>query len=605
MTLHAPETLREALGFIVRRRIMSRHTAMGAAALLALGGGWQVYAARAVDAPQLAFVSFEADGQDQAQADLVLAALAPMVEIESQSLAAPGAGRHSGALFRSAADIAAPASAREYGELANSRAEGGLFVSGANATSQERAELVASVPRALAPAPRSFLPGGLRPAPLPDAVFAYADPHPSAPRAFTPQVGGLLSGASDLTSDAKDAPGPQVLTLNAREGDTLYSLLVAHGVSEIEAQVAVNDAYGGQPRRLREGDRIDMTFIPNDRSGATLQKLSIYDHDTHVVSMRWLSSAANFWEEPPLVRAALPSAATPPAAPAPSQAPSASPAPTARPTPAVPQTLERLFQATVSGSIYETGVAQGLNAKQIEDFVALFRHSVDFERDIRRGDSFEIMFDRSRDSAGSLRDGPILYAALNSRGKRHAFYRYERDDGRAAYFDENGESNRRAIIRTPVEGRVSSRFGTRRHPISGYTRMHQGVDFAAPTGTPIIAAGDGVIQKRGWMGGYGNYIEIKHNKQFSTAYAHMSRFDPALKQGDRVRQGQVIGYVGSTGRSTGPHLHFEVVKDGAKMDPMKLQDIGGLKLEAKELREFKARQEDIASKMRAYVASRN
>ncbi|WP_018633185.1 M23 family metallopeptidase [Neomegalonema perideroedes] len=586
MTLHAPETLREALGFIVRRQILSRKTAAAVVSLAALGGAWQVYAARPAAEPSY-FAALDPLSSEEGAARLATG------DVETAALSAPaGAGRHGGALFRGASEIA-PASAREYGDLALSRADGGLFASGVRATPQERAEAV-SVPR-VAPRP-SLLPGGLRAPPMPDQLFAYADPHPSAPRAYAPQVGDLSAGAP--LADALAALGPSTKELVAKEGDTLYSLLLAEGVSETEAEVAVSSAYGDSPRRLNDGDRVQITSIPNDRSGATLQKLSIYNSGTQVLSMRWLSSAANFWEEPPVVRAAL----TPPAAAPASSAPSSSPAPAARPQTAAARHAERMFQARVSGSIYETGVDQGLSAGQIASFVELFRHSVDFERDIRRGDVFEIMFDRRPDDSGALQDGPILYAALNVRGKRHAFYRFEREDGRAAYFDEKGESNRRAIIRTPVEGRVSSRFGTRRHPISGYTRMHQGVDFAAPTGTPIIAAGDGVVTRRGWVGGYGNYVEIKHNNQFTTAYAHMSNFHKEVKRGSRVNQGQIIGYVGSTGNSTGPHLHFEVVKEGVKIDPMKLQDIGGLRLEKAELEEFKTRRENIAAKMNAYVA---
>lgn len=573
MTLHAPETLLEALGFIVRRRIFNRGAAVAAVSLFALGGAWQAYADKPAASSEERLALLGEEGRSGLS-------LLSGTEIDGAALTATGAGRHGGALFRSASELSPAAAAREHIE-------------------------VAYVPRVSPGASRT--PGGLRAAPLPDAMFSYADQHPTAPRAYAPRVGGLSAGSN--LGDAQDAPGPQTVSLRAKEGDTLLSLLLANGVSETEANVAVNDAYGGDPRRLREGDRIDMTFVPNDRSGATLQKLSIFDHDTHRISMRWLSSAANFWEEPPIVRPAAPppaaaSVAPPqsaePASPAASLAPSASPLPTARPA---PQRLERVFQAAVEDSIYETGISRGLNPSQIAAFVEMFRHSVDFERDIRRGDRFEILFDRRADASGALQDGPILYAALVSRGKRQAFYRFEREDGRGAYFDEKGESNRRAIIRTPVEGRVSSRFGNRRHPISGYTRMHQGVDFAAPSGTPIIAAGDGVVARRGWVGGYGNYIEIKHNNQFTTAYAHMSRFNDDVKKGSRVRQGQIIGYVGSTGNSTGPHLHFEVVRDGQKIDPMKLQDIGGLKLEAAEAAAFKTRREAIDAKMRAHVAS--
>jgi len=180
------------------------------------------------------------------------------------------------------------------------------------------------------------------------------------------------------------------------------------------------------------------------------------------------------------------------------------------------------------------------------------------------------------------------------RDHRIEVYRFTPSDGRTDYFKPNGESIRRALLRTPIDGaRISSGFGMRKHPILGYSRMHKGIDFAAPTGTPIFAAGDGVITQIGRNGGYGNYIRIRHNSRYSTAYAHISRFAKGIRKGSRVRQGQVIAYVGSTGRSTGPHLHYEVLVEGKQTNPRSIKLPTGQILEGEDLKAFQAAKTEI------------
>ena len=184
--------------------------------------------------------------------------------------------------------------------------------------------------------------------------------------------------------------------------------------------------------------------------------------------------------------------------------------------------------------------------------IQIFSFDVDFQRDIRRGDTFGLLFDEYSDDSGRVvKSGDILLAEMVLSGKPMRLYRYKTHDGRVDYYDAKGKSVRKALLRTPIDGaRISSGFGKRRHPILGYTRMHKGLDFAARRGTPIYAAGDGVIEYAGRNGGYGKYVRIRHNGTYKTAYAHMHRYGRGIRKGHRVRQGQVIGYVGSTGRST-------------------------------------------------------
>ena len=190
-----------------------------------------------------------------------------------------------------------------------------------------------------------------------------------------------------------------------------------------------------------------------------------------------------------------------------------------------------------------------------------------------------------------LRPGNILYAAMTLGGTKTALYRYA-DDGFVDYFDSAGRSARKALLRTPIDGaRLSSSFGMRKHPVMGYSRMHKGIDFAAGKGTPIYAAGDGIVERASRFGNFGNYIRLRHNSDYATAYGHLSRYAKGIHPGKRVKQGQVIGYVGSTGRSTGPHLHYEVLYNGKQVNPLSVKLPTGTKLAGKALAGFKAESE--------------
>lgn len=247
----------------------------------------------------------------------------------------------------------------------------------------------------------------------------------------------------------------------------------------------------------------------------------------------------------------------------------------------------------IQSSLYLAGEAQGLPPSVLAELIRIYSWDVDFQRDIRRGDSFEVLYEEIRDDEGKIVDtGDILFAALTLSGDRKPLYRHETADGITGYFNDQGQGAQKALMRTPIDGaRLSSGFGARRHPILGYTRMHQGVDFAAASGTPIYAAGDGIVEVAGRNGGYGNYIRIRHNGQYSTAYAHLRTFHRGIGRGKRVKQGQVIGYVGTTGRSTGPHLHYEIMVEGRQVNPLRVRMPSGRKLKGGELERFMAAKE--------------
>lgn len=244
---------------------------------------------------------------------------------------------------------------------------------------------------------------------------------------------------------------------------------------------------------------------------------------------------------------------------------------------------------TISGSLYASANKAGLPASLVPSFANLFAWELDFTRDIRKGDEFRVVYETVRDENGNfIRNGSILAAELTTRKKTHNAYKSQ-VTGRTEYYDEKGYNKRRSLLRTPLEfTRISSHFKTkRRHPILGYTRAHKGTDFAAPRGTPIKAAGDGIIERASWYGSFGRYVRIRHDKKYKTAYAHMKRFARGIKAGKKVHQGQVIGYVGTSGRSTGPHLHYELFRNKKQVNAMREKLPNGKKVPRKYLNTFK------------------
>lgn len=248
-------------------------------------------------------------------------------------------------------------------------------------------------------------------------------------------------------------------------------------------------------------------------------------------------------------------------------------------------------QGSISGTLSNAMQKHGVPSKVVNKFISIFTHAVDFRRDVRKGDKFELVYENQIAPDGKVvKSGEILYAALLLKTGKVSLYRYEDNKGNASYYDEKGQSKKKTLYQKPLAfqaARVSSPFGKRRHPILGDLRIHWGTDYAAPRGTAIFAAGDGVVQVSKYNGAYGNYIKIRHNSEFSTAYGHMKGFAKGIRPGVKVKQGQVIGYVGTTGRSTGPHLHYEVVQRGKRVNPRGVTASTGDGLNGKDLKKFK------------------
>ena len=238
-------------------------------------------------------------------------------------------------------------------------------------------------------------------------------------------------------------------------------------------------------------------------------------------------------------------------------------------------------------SLYRTAVDLNVQPNIIIEFARIYGFQVDFQRDIRKNDNFQIMYEVFEDDNGKVFEtGNIIFADLRLSGVKNSFYYFDKK-GSEGHYDESGKSVKKALMKTPINGaRLSSSFGMRKHPIDGYNKMHQGTDFAAPMGTPIMASGDGVIIRARWCGGGGNCVKIKHNSSYKTIYAHMQSFGRGIREGVRVKQSQIIGYVGSTGNSTGPHLHYEVIENNIKINSQKLKLPSGKTLKNKERKLF-------------------
>jgi murein DD-endopeptidase MepM/ murein hydrolase activator NlpD len=343
--------------------------------------------------------------------------------------------------------------------------------------------------------------------------------------------------------------------LRVGNGETLAGLLVRAGASSTETNAAlasIADVYN--PRRLRPGQPVSLFF--DRRSGnARLTGVAFRSEPGASVTAN-RTTAGDFAAREVLM----------------------------------PVTFEiARIAAPVETSLYASALELGATDREVAALADAFAYDVDFQRDVRPGDNFEIVFERYYDDEGNtVRTGNMLFVSLESGRGSRAFYSFlAPGDSRQDWYDADGRSARRFLMKTPINGaRLSSGFGMRRHPILGYSRMHRGTDFAAPTGTPILAAGEGTVMRVGTFGAFGNYVRIRHANGYETAYAHMSRFARGMRAGARVSQGQVIGYVGTTGRSTGPHLHYEVMLRGRQMNPMTLRVATGRNLEGRALELF-------------------
>ncbi|MAC45198.1 MAG: peptidase M23 [Pelagibacteraceae bacterium] len=248
---------------------------------------------------------------------------------------------------------------------------------------------------------------------------------------------------------------------------------------------------------------------------------------------------------------------------------------------------EVVVKNVITNNLYSSAVSLEVEPNIIVEFARIFGFEVDFQRDIRKGDWFEILYEKFVDDNNKVRDtGKIIYASMYVNGEEINLYnfKYKNEED---YYDIKGKSITKSLMKTPINGaRLSSSFGMRKHPILGYNKMHRGTDFAAPSGTPIMASGSGTVTRARWCGGGGNCIKIKHNSTYETIYAHMKAFAKGIKEGRKVRQGQIIGYVGSTGLSTGPHLHYEVIINGKKVNSQKLKLPSGKTLKGNERKQF-------------------
>tara|TARA_Y200000002_G_scaffold292822_1_gene247022 strand:- start:159 stop:1505 length:1347 start_codon:yes stop_codon:yes gene_type:complete len=248
---------------------------------------------------------------------------------------------------------------------------------------------------------------------------------------------------------------------------------------------------------------------------------------------------------------------------------------------------EVVVKNTIKNNLYSSAVESGIEPNIIVEFARVFGFEVDFQRDIRKGDWFEILYEKFEDDNNKVRDtGKIIYASMYVNGEELNLYNFKYNN-EEEYYDIKGKSITKSLMKTPINGaRLSSSFGMRKHPILGYNKMHRGTDFAAPSGTPIMASGSGTVTRARWCGGGGNCVKIKHNSTYETIYAHMKAFAKGIKEGRKVKQGQIIGYVGSTGLSTGPHLHYEVIVNGKKVNSQKLKLPSGKILKGEERKQF-------------------
>lgn len=372
---------------------------------------------------------------------------------------------------------------------------------------------------------------------------------------------------ASLRDEAELIPSKILRKVAVGPGDTLMQLLTDAGAEPQDSHQAIQ-ALGQKfnPRKLKIGQEITLTFERLDESGDNYRLFEMALAPSVEREVNVVRNDAGF-------RAS--------------------------------ETIREfnISHARVTGeitdSLYNAGVEAGLNSSLLAEFIKLFSFDVDFQREIQPGDSFEVFFERHLDEQGrAVKTGRIAAASLTLSGRELRYYYYRPNDGGDAdYFTPRGQSVKKALLRTPIDGaRLTSGFGKRMHPILGFSLMHKGVDFGAVSGTPIQAAGEGLVEVAGWNGGYGNYVRLRHGNGYATAYAHMTRIN--VKAGQRVRQGQIIGTVGSTGRSTGPHLHYEVLLQGKQVNPMNVRFPSGRKLEGSEYERFRRQVERIDGEMR-------
>jgi murein DD-endopeptidase MepM/ murein hydrolase activator NlpD len=399
--------------------------------------------------------------------------------------------------------------------------------------------------------------------PLPPVIIEPLESLGDAVQQQARALGSLLEESAEALM-----PSRLVKTLSIARGDTLMKVLTKASVGNTESAEAVR-ALGAvfNPRNLQLGQELTLTFEQGD-DGMRLAALDFSDRVERTLSVMRTHDGFSARE--------------------------------------IPRKFDKgMVRATgtITSSLYEAAISAGIPMPVLTKMIRLFSYDVDFQREVQPGDSFEVYFETFADEAGrAVKSGFIQSAAMILSGQELRYYRFAPRGEDTDYFTASGQSVRKALLRTPIDGaRLTSGFGMRNHPVMGFSRMHRGVDFGAAAGTPIQAAGDGVVETAGWSGGYGNYVRLRHNGTYATAYGHMSRI--AVKAGQRVRQGQIIGYVGSTGMSTGPHLHYETLINGSQINPLSIRLPAGGKLEGKDFATFRTAIAELDERRRTTPAA--
>lgn len=380
----------------------------------------------------------------------------------------------------------------------------------------------------------------------------------SAVMAEKPALPEAVAAIASITPTPKPVivpkPERETVSLELASGDNIMDVLTDQGISHdqaFNAVTAMRKVYN--PRNLQVGQEISLK-LNHKQDDAQLEKLSMRVNPMETVTIQ--KSAGRFLAEKAEV-----------------------------------ETQRKAMHAggPIRGSLYQTAMRSGMNPQMIQELISALSYDVDFQRDIQPGQQLDVLFDHYVDEAGNaVKQGELKFVSLNLDNKKIELYRYRDQYGNTGFYHANGESIKKSLLKTPVNGaRISSGFGMRSHPVLGYSKMHKGMDFAAPTGTPVYAAGDGIVQRASFFGTFGNYLAIKHNGMYASAYGHLQHFARGIRPGVRVKQGQVVAYVGTTGRSTGPHLHYEILKYGTQINPNQAKLMAGNYLEGRTLASFK------------------
>lgn len=400
-------------------------------------------------------------------------------------------------------------------------------------------------------------------------VSSTVDAEPNDASIPLPSRPLILLSLADAPQDAASLQRRERIAVG--RGDTLMDVVLRAGAERREAYAAITALSTLiNPRRIGVGQAVELAFAHSGEGKERLVRLALRNSFDERVAAERIDDASFEALREPLETTRL---------------------------------LD-FRSGVIEDSLYLAARRAGVPVETIVALIRLYSFNVDFQREIRPGDRFELLYERQLAAEdGEIENGGILYAKLTLRGRERSLYRHRPIDGNrdVDYFDAAGESVRKALMKTPLDGaRLTSRFGRRKHPVLGYVRSHKGADFGAPTGTPVYAAGDGVVERASRYGSYGNYIRIRHNStDFKTAYAHLSGYARGVRAGARVSQGEVIGYVGATGRVTGPHLHYEVFQGERRVDPLSLDLPSGRILSGEALAAFEAARETTDSDRQA------